>query len=199
MNHSNNAPWSADNVLTNYVNSDNKVQTKNRECHNGKYKELYERGQMYRFFVFYEFSHGGHKSITICKDLDYDYIWKHFRSINTTQRVWGIFDSCHAGSMIKHDDVTPHDNSGQESAPEGILSFLDKKFTRRAALLQTIANNQESSTVINDNPRLTLWASTGSSSYGWYFPGSSTSFVEGMAEAFSDTYWDAGSRKYLYR
>ena len=100
--------WHADSLLTNYVNSDNKVWTKNSECYNGKFKELYEKGKKYRFFIFYEMSHGGHQSVTICTGFSYAYVWEHFTSLATTQRVWGIFDSCHSGSMIVKSGVTPH-------------------------------------------------------------------------------------------
>ena len=53
MNYPNNCAWHADSLLTDYVNSDNKVWTKNTECANGKFKELYEKGKKYRFFVLY--------------------------------------------------------------------------------------------------------------------------------------------------
>ena len=106
--HQNNCVWHADSLLTDYVNSDNKVWTKNTECASGKFKELYEKGKKYRFFVFYEFSHGGHQSVSICEGFTYAYVWDHFTSLATTQRVWGIFDSCHSGSMIVKSGVTPH-------------------------------------------------------------------------------------------
>lgn len=106
--HPDSCTWHADSLLTDYVNSDNKVWTKNSECASGKFKKLYEKGKKYRFFVFYEFSHGGHQSISICEGFTYTYIWDHFTSLATTQRVWGIFDSCHSGSMIVKKGVTPH-------------------------------------------------------------------------------------------
>lgn len=108
MNYPDNCPWHADSLLTNYVNSDNKVWTKNTECHDGKFKELYEKGKKYRFFIFYEMSHGGTRSVSICTGFTYGYIWDHFTSLATTQRVWGVFDSCHSGSMIVKSGVTPH-------------------------------------------------------------------------------------------
>ena len=108
MNYPNNCTWHADSLLTDYVNSDNKVWTKNTECARGKFKKLYEKGKKYRFFVFYEFSHGSYQSVSICEGFSYEYIWDHFKNLATTQRVWGIFDSCHSGSMIVKSGVTPH-------------------------------------------------------------------------------------------
>ena len=211
MNYPNNCPWHADSLLTNYVNSDNKVWTKNTECYNGKFKELYEKGTKYRFFVFYEMSHGNTQRISICTDFNYKNIWDHFTGLATTQRVWGVFDSCHSGSMIVKSGVTPHsaatqfaaakseNRTNQKEQPEGIFGYLDRKFSRRKALLSTVANRQTTLATTNNNPRLTLWSSTGTSSYGWYSPGSSTNLTKGIAKAFNATYWDAGSRKYLYR
>ena len=184
--------------------------TKNKECANGKFKELYEKGKKYRFFVFYEFSHGGHQSVSICDGFTYAYVWDHFTSLATTQRVWGIFDSCHSSSMIVKSGVTPHSAATQFSAaksenrtnrkepPEGIFGYLDRKFSRRKTLLSTVANRQTALAAANNDPRLTLWSSTGTHSYGWYFAGSSSNLTTGMAKAFAATYWDAGSRKYLY-
>ena len=106
--HPDDCVWHVDSLLTDYVNSDNKVWTKNTECANGKFKELYEKGKKYRFFVFYEMSHGGNQSVSICSGFTYAYVWDHFTSLATTQRVWGIFDSCHSGSMIVKSGVTPH-------------------------------------------------------------------------------------------
>ena len=176
-----------------------------------KIQKTVRKRKKYRFFVFYEFSHGGHQSISICDGFTYAYIWDHFKSLATTQRVWGIFDSCHSGSMIVKSGVTPHSAATQFAAvksenltnqkelPEGIFGYLDRKFSRRKALLSTAANRQTTLAAANNSPRLTLWSSTGTNSYGWYNWGSSTNLTEGIARAFAATYWDAGSRKYPYR
>ena len=83
-NNPDNCVWHADSLLTDYVNSDNKVWTKNTECYKGKFKELYEKGKKYRFFIFYEMSHGNHQYISICTDFSYAYIWDHFTNLATT-------------------------------------------------------------------------------------------------------------------
>ena len=62
-----------------------------------------------------------------------------------------------------------------------------------------MANRQTALAAANNSPRLTLWSSTGTSSYGWYSWGSSTNLTTGMARAFKAIYWDTGSRKYQYR
>lgn len=207
LKNSNNCVWQADGILTDYVNSDNKVWTKNAECYNGKFKELYEKGKKYRFFVFYEMSHGGTRSISICAGFTYDDIWNHFRGLGTTQRVWGTFDSCHSESMIIHNGVTPRGDRPQlaaagdqeENVPEGIFDYLDRKFSRRTALLRSMSNGKTAQAATNPSPRLTLWSSTGAGSYGWYYPGSSTNLTSGMKTAFSETYFTGDGRKYPVR
>lgn len=87
----------------------------------------------------------------------------------------------------------------QKELPEGIFGYLDRKFSRRKALLSTVTNRQTTLTATNNEPRLTLWSSTGTNSYGWYWPGSSTNFTVGIARAFNEIYWNAGSNKYSYR
>ena len=113
--------------------------------------------------------------------------------------------------MIVKSGITPHsaatqfaavkskNRTNQEESLEGIFGYLDRKFSRRKTLLSTIANKQTVLDATNNDPRLTLWSSTGTDSYGWYSYGSSTNLTRGMSSTFSETYWDTGSRKYLYK
>lgn len=114
----------------------------NRDCLNGGYKNLFFEGKKYRFFIFYEFSHGNNKSISI--GISYNEIWNTFKAMRSYQRIWGIFDSCHSGSMIEHDGVTYQPLAAaqqpkSENALQGnglkIIEYLEAKFERRSILM----------------------------------------------------------------
>lgn len=143
-------------------------------------------------------------------------MWNSFKALSPTQRVWGMFDSCHSGSMIKHKDITPHpegsqlragargeDESVEQDEPVSIIPYLEQKFERRAALMQAVTGGQVTAAAAAAayNPRMVLWSSTGSNSYGWYAPGMTTDFMTALRATFaSSKYWtsDASGKTYLY-
>lgn len=102
--HKESCSRTVDQVFAPYMEKrcDNVVKIWNTEAHD-KFKAEFEKGLKYRYFVFYEFSHGsraddGVGSIGI--GISYADIWNTFSSFNCYQKVWGLFDSCFSGNMI---------------------------------------------------------------------------------------------------
>lgn len=61
MNYPDNCPWSISLVFPKYtINCDQYKLLKNGECLNGGFTNAFKTGLKYRFFIFFEFSHGNH-------------------------------------------------------------------------------------------------------------------------------------------
>lgn len=61
MNYPDNCPWSISLVFPKYTtNCDQYKLLKNGECLNGGFTNAFKTGLKYRFFIFFEFSHGNH-------------------------------------------------------------------------------------------------------------------------------------------
>lgn len=197
MNFPENCPWEITSIFPKHMtNCDQYTLLKNQECINGNYTKYFTQGLKYRFFVFYEFSHGNSKVITIDPGkFTYSKIWDSFKNLNPSQRVWGIFDSCHSGSMIKNDAVplsskSPPMRADGSTAPSEtenmpILQYIEQKFQRRAELMSAITGRQvtAAAAATKYNPRLILWSCTGAGSNGWYIHGTTSIFQTALKEA----------------
>lgn len=184
--------------------TDHLVEVWNGDCtkKDGGYSDLFKKGAKYRFFVFYEFSHGyekaepdGHHEITI--GVSYADIWKTFSAMKPYQRVWGQFDSCYSGSVIVHTGATPQPLAAS-SAPAGdqhvsdILEYIGAKLQRRATLMQAVTGGQVTAEQASNtyDARMVLWSSTTATTHGWYNPRSNTIYMQGFGRAMAAAWWD---------
>lgn len=164
VNYPDNCVKSSNKILKPYINSDNIVSFWNKECiTSSNFEKAFINGKKYRFFIFHENSHGNVRRITV--GITYDKIWETFKDMRSYQRVWGLFDSCHDGSMIVTNNVKPKkflfsnniidkslvSNSiiENQSISEnnlnndtGILNYIESKLKRRAELFNYITHNQ---------------------------------------------------------
>lgn len=171
-----------------YCNPENFQETYNEECANGKFMQLFGVGCKYRFFQFYEFSHGADDLITIDTD--------GYRNRNIKKRIYdamraggqnkvfGQFDSCDSGSMIDSFAASLGQRSSSSYTPPSspgvaIGDYLAKRFNRRAQLLNALFGI-DASTV---TPKWIFWASTERGHYGWYYPQEKTIYQEGENQA----------------
>lgn len=76
--------WGVGTAVIPYVkNCDNIKTLKNTACCNGGYTKLFKEGIKYRYFIFYEFSHGNVRYVSIDSSFTYDMIWKCFKQLNS--------------------------------------------------------------------------------------------------------------------
>ena len=167
-----------------YCNAENFYETYNSECYNGKFMELFAVGCKYRFFQFFEFSHGANDLISI--DKDHSTIKKRMYDAMRTggqNKVFGQFDSCDSGSMIDKFAASSSVSTIFSTSNPGIAigDYLAKKFDRRAHLLKSLFGI-DASTV---TPKWIFWASTERGHYGWYHPTESTLYQEGENQALA--------------
>ena len=174
------------------------AETYNSECKGGKFKSLFFEGKKYRYFIFYEFSHGNHQLITV--GISYSEIWDTFKSMTSKQRVFGMYDSCDSGSMIVGAGMTSAGGSPTESRPggmrptyiesirgDGLMSYLRAKFDRRAQLMEAVTGGAVTAAEVAQNvdARMILWSSTEDYHYGWYQPTSGTVFIDAIKSALN--------------
>lgn len=206
MKNGTNGPKTVSSKIMPYIEKhcDNVKTIWDTACLNGGFRKLFEDGKKYRYFIFYEFSHGGNKLITI--GISYDQIWNTFKDMRSHQRVWGMFDSCHSGSMIQHNDVTPKPFSAAPSSSDGgsgdseeIMEYIDRLLARRAALFPVVTGGQitQAAATATYDPRMVLWSSTRSQSYGWYSY-TSTTFVDAFEKTMNSIFWTRDTTQWKY-
>ena len=163
-------------ILSQY--SDHNVKITGRACLAGGYKNHFFEGKKYRYFIFFEFSHGAPKIITI--GISYNEIWNTFKEMSSRQRIFGIFDSCDSGSMIVQASRKMLLKSSEDKLD--VVSYIIQKFERRDQLLRSMFNI--SAADVGVNPKMILYSSTTAENYGWYSPMSDTLY----GKAFRNTY-----------
>lgn len=218
----------ADEVLRPIIekNCDNIVSLWDYDCRDGKFTKAFQDGKKYRFFIFHEQSHGNNGYITIDSGFTNNTAWNVFKDMRSYQRVWGLFDSCHDGSMIAHPGIqhksfsfANHINDKQLTLSSinkninndpGILNYIINKLNRRAELFNYFTKNNKNnknnilfkSTVPQPTAaidvRMILQSATGPNSYSWYNPTSSTFFLKAINSALNTNYWNIDNKNYIY-
>lgn len=168
--------------------SDHVVKLYDKDCYS-KYKTEFLKGKKFRYFIFYEFSHGNVKRISI--GIDYSEIWDMFSSMTSHQRVYGIFDSCHSGSMLQTASDPSKSNTDIDT---DILSYLEYKFERRDQLLVALFGSAEPARTVK--PKMILQSPTSAENYSYYFPGNNSCFMEPYVSTYKsnknvrfDAFW----------
>jgi len=185
--HPTNAVKQSDSVLRPRIERycDNIKSIWNRDCiNNDGFKNLFFDGKKYRYFIFYEHSHGNDKKITI--GISYAEIWNMFSELSSSQRVWGMFDSCKSGSMIEPASLAAPSPSGRE---ENIIEYLDRKFKDRSEKLAAKYGITAAAAAAAYNPKMALWSASQASNNTIYTAGKSTEFLNGFSDAMQETRW----------
>lgn len=179
-NYPTNGPHSAVDGFINCVEkfSDTVVRLYDTNCYN-TYKDEFLKGKKFRYFIFYEFSHGNTKVITI--GISYSEIWDMFSSMTSHQRVYGIFDSCHSGSMLQTSSDPSKSNTTIDT---DILSYLKYKFERRDKLLTALFGSAEAARTVK--PKMILQSPTSAENYSYYHVGSNSCFMEPYEETYTN-------------
>ena len=90
-----------------------------------------------------------------------------FSSMTSHQRVYGIFDSCHSGSMLQTSSDPSKSNTTIDT---DILSYLKYKFERRDKLLIALFGSAEAARTVK--PKMILQSPTSAENYSYYYVGS---------------------------
>lgn len=159
--------------------SDNIEVMYGRDCYE-RYGDKFLEGVKYRYFMFYETSHGSTRYISICKNFNYTEIWKAFSNMSSHQRVYGIFDSCHSGSMLKSKSTLNSENN----IDNDIISYLEYKFARRDELLIALFGSAEAARSVK--PKMILQSPTSAENYSYYWPGKTTCFMKPYEKTYLD-------------
>lgn len=102
----------------------NEIGTSGKHFQNGL-----NQGANYRFLIFFEFSHGSTGSVTVDGGFGNKQTWDIFKKFTNRQRVFGIWDSCHSGSMLNY--ANSQSKASVNTDSEDPADYLIKKFERR--------------------------------------------------------------------
>lgn len=147
-------------------------------CNSGNKKFLpgIAEGLKYRYLIFFEFSHGGSGSITIDGGVSKTAMWEALAPAKN--RIFGMFDSCHSGSMFK----AASEGSGSEDDDFDMAEYLVGKFERRKFLMSRLFGASTASV----DPYMLMWSSTKANTYGWYYPQTATFFQRAICQAYGE-------------
>lgn len=103
-----------------------------------------------------------------------------FSSMTSHQRIYGIFDSCHSGSMLQTSSDPSKSNTTIDT---DILSYLKYKFERRDKLLTSLFGSAEAARTVK--PKMILQSPTSAENYSYYYRGRNSCFMEPYEETYT--------------